>query len=247
MRFDPSASRRTAAVGAALACGVLLAGCDSESVDEDSFSLDEWFSFDEWFSTDEWFSFGDGEDGENTEEEAEGEETEEEEAEEEAEGDLFALPDSCAGIGAEEVAGGLAPAGTVVAEDIGEVEDTPDAEQVSCVWSGAGAGQGGGESFALVFTVNADPSARLEVAQVPGEEEMNWEVDVDVDVDNYRTPQADALGGELDYVATVEGSTQSLHLSLPDNFYVSAIAVSSEASQEDLEQVVLQAAERAQQ
>lgn len=237
MRFA-SASRRTTAAGAALAATVLLTACGAESTGEDSSASEEW----EWS---EWFSFGDeedeGSDTENSEDAADKDDSENKDTAQ------FALPDSCADIGAGEVAGDLTPAGTSVAEDTEEIDGASGAQQMSCVWSGSGSDQDSGESFAITFTVNADPSARLEVAQVPGEKEMNWEVDVDVNVDNYRTSQADSLGGELDYVTTVEGSTQSLHLALPEDFYVSAVAVSSEAAQEDLEKVVFQAAERAKQ
>ncbi|MBB4934538.1 hypothetical protein F4561_005358 [Lipingzhangella halophila] len=264
-------SRYAATAGAILATTMLLAGCDSEnvddatSVDEDSWS--DWFSFgddegeeggdseqadgegneeeeDSW-SIGDWFSFGDDEEDGGESEQADGEEEDsggEDEESGEQGGDQAAMPDSCAGVGAEQLASGLAPQGATVVEDSGGIDGAPDAEQLSCVWSESG---GSGQSFALVFTENADPSARLDVAQQPDGEEMNWEVDIDVNVDNYRTAQADSLGGELDYVATVEGSTKSLHLSMPDDFYVSAIAVSSDAGKKDLEDVVFQAAEQA--
>ena len=178
---------------------------------------------------------GDDEDDDEDDGDTDDEDTEEEES--------LALPASCTEAGAEQVAAGLTPQGTVLEESSGEVAGATDAEQLSCTWTGAG-DETGAETFALVFTDGTDPGARLDVAQPSDEDEMNWEVDIDVDLDNYRTPAADALGGELDYVRTVEGSTQSLHLSLPDDFYVSAISVASEAAQEDLEQAVLDAAER---
>ncbi|TQN32619.1 hypothetical protein FHX37_2595 [Haloactinospora alba] len=235
MRFAP-VYRRTTAAGTALAAAVLLTACGAESGDDGWSTPDEW----EWS---EWFSFGD-EDGEGSGSEDSADEADGNSEEETA---RFALPESCADIGAGEVAGGLAPAGASVTEDTEELDGASDAEQMSCVWTGSGTEGGDGESFAITFTVNADPSARLEVAQLPGEEEMNWEVDVDVEVDSYRTARSETLGGELDYVTTVEGSTQSLHLALPEDFYISAVAVSSEASRKDLEKVVFQAAERVEQ
>ncbi|RNL82169.1 hypothetical protein [Halostreptopolyspora alba] len=281
MRLTPPTipTRCTAAAGAVLATTMLLAGCDSESVDDatsvDEDSWSDWFSFgddggegggseqaegdqaegdqadgeqadgeqeEEWWDISDWFSSDDGDSGGGSEETGGEEDSGGEGDQEESEEEQLALPDSCADVGAQEVAGGLAPQGATLSEDAGEIDGAPDAAQLSCVWSGSGGS--GSQSFALVFTENADPSARLDVAQASGEEEMNWEVDIDVNVENYRTAQADALGGDLDYVATVEGSTKSLHLSLPDDFHVSAIAVSSDTERAELEDVVLQAAER---
>ncbi|MFC7330429.1 hypothetical protein [Marinactinospora rubrisoli] len=157
----------------------------------------------------------------------------------------FALPASCAEIGAQELAGNLVPAGAVVEEEITEVEGHPGAEQVSCVWQAAGGTDPRAESLALVFTVNVDPTGRTQVVRLPGaQEEMNWEVDVDVDVDNYRSAEADALGGELEYVSTVEGFSRNLYLSLPGEFHVSVTAMYSEATREEMERVVIAAAER---
>jgi hypothetical protein len=100
-------------------------------------------------------------------------------------------------------------------------------------------------SFTLVFTLNADPSVNPDVVRVPGEQkEMGWEVDIDVDVDNYHTDKADSLGGELEYVGTVDGSSRHLYLSLPGELYVTAIAQSEEVPREDLERVVMLAAEQ---
>ncbi|WP_114399915.1 hypothetical protein [Marinitenerispora sediminis] len=156
----------------------------------------------------------------------------------------FVLPASCAEIGAEELAGELVPAGAVVDEQAAEVEGHPDAEQLSCVWH-AGTDVRA-ESFSLVFTLNVDPTGRAQVVRLPGaQEEMNWEVDVDVDVDSYRSAEADALGGELEYVSTVEGSSRNLYLSLPGEFHVSVTAMYSEATREEMERVVIAAAERA--
>ncbi|TDQ50734.1 hypothetical protein [Actinorugispora endophytica] len=156
----------------------------------------------------------------------------------------FALPASCAEVGADELVGGLAPEGAAVAEEAGEIEGVTDAARLSCAWHDSAAA-GAGASFALVFTVNADPSDKAPVVRMPGgQEEMNWEVDVDVDVDTYRTDQADELGGELKSVTTVEGSSRQLHLSLPGDFHVSAVAMFSDASREDMEHVLVSAALR---
>ncbi|MBB6174125.1 hypothetical protein HNR23_004185 [Nocardiopsis mwathae] len=167
-------------------------------------------------------------------------------------GPAYALPDSCTEIGAAELAGNLAPQGAAAGEETGKVEGASDAEQVSCSWSGGavadpgGAEAGGGPAFVLTFTVNTDPSDRAQVIQVPGDqEEMNWEVDVPVDTATYRTDKTVELGGELKYVTTADGSAQHLYLSLPDDFHVSASAMFSDATKEDLEKVVIAAAEKA--
>ena len=211
---------------------------DDDEEDDDEDTDDEGTADDAEDDDESWWEGlfgGDDEDDDEDDGDTDDEDTEEEES--------LALPASCTEAGAEQVAAGLTPQGTVLEESSGEVAGATDAEQLSCTWTGAG-DETGAETFALVFTDGTDPGARLDVAQPSDEDEMNWEVDIDVDLDNYRTPAADALGGELDYVRTVEGSTQSLHLSLPDDFYVSAISVASEAAQEDLEQAVLDAAER---
>ncbi|MDA8371166.1 MAG: hypothetical protein M0026_15050 [Nocardiopsaceae bacterium] len=221
MRFVSSspALRGAAAAGAAFAAGVLLAGCSELPFDTDDLDIDGLPTEGASASPDP-----------------------------SADAAAFALPESCADIGAAEVVGDLAPEGAVLDEEAGEVEDVPDAEQVSCFWYDSTAQEPGGESFALVFTVNTDPSDNAEVVRVPGEqEEMNWEVDVDVDVDSYHTDAADELGGELKYVSTVEGSSKHLYLSLPGEFHVSATAMSSDAAKEDLEKVVLAAAQQVQQ
>ncbi|GAA3761888.1 hypothetical protein HDA32_005761 [Spinactinospora alkalitolerans] len=156
----------------------------------------------------------------------------------------FAVPASCADIGAAELVGDLAPEGAALEEEAGGVEDVPDSEQLSCTW--VGGTEPGGESVALVFTVNADPGDRAAVVRPAGaQEEMDWEVDVDVNVDTYRTDRTDELGGELKLVSTVEGSNRHLHLSLPGDLHVSVFTVSSEATKEEMEQVVLAAAQEA--
>lgn len=172
-----------------------------------------------------------------------------------AEETLFTVPQSCADAGAAELVGDLAPAGAVVQEDSareeagpedGVEEDAADAEQLACAWSAPGTTEPDSESLTLVFAVNLDPSDRAAVVRLPGElEEMNWEVDVDVDVDSYHTPEADQLGGELKSVATADGSSRHLSLSLPGDFHILVIAMFSDASQEEMERVLITAAERA--
>ncbi|WP_159945102.1 MULTISPECIES: hypothetical protein [unclassified Nocardiopsis] len=162
---------------------------------------------------------------------------------EEQEASGYALPESCEAAGAAEVVGDLAP-GPVLTEESGEVAGIDDAEQVVCSFSD-GSTEPGAPSFTLVFTLNADPSASPDVVRVPGAEaEMNWEVDIDVDVDTYHTEEADSLGGDLEYVGTVDGSSRHLYLSLPGDLYVTAIAYGDEVPREDLERVVMEAAER---
>ncbi|RKS06368.1 hypothetical protein DFP74_1996 [Nocardiopsis sp. Huas11] len=162
--------------------------------------------------------------------------------EEEAAG-AYGLPASCEAAGAAEVVGDLAP-GPVLTEDSGAVEGIDDAEQLTCSFSDGSTGPGT-PVFTLVFTSNADPSANPDVVQVPGAEaEMNWEVDVDVDVDTYQNEDTDELGGDLEYVGTVDGSSRQLFLSLPGDFYVAAIAFGEDVAREDLERVVMTAAER---
>ncbi|MBB6118518.1 hypothetical protein [Nocardiopsis algeriensis] len=164
------------------------------------------------------------------------------EEDEEAASAQYALPESCAEAGAAEVVGDLAP-GTALSEERGEVEGFDEAEQLVCSF-GDGSGTAGSATFTLVFTVNVDPSLSPDVVQVPGaEEEMAWEVDIDVDVDTYHTDEADSLGGDLEYVGTVDGSTRHLYLALPGELYVTAIAQGEEVAREDLERVVLLAAE----
>ncbi|ASU81937.1 hypothetical protein CDO52_03325 [Nocardiopsis gilva YIM 90087] len=175
-------------------------------------------------------------------------------------GPAFALPGSCEDIGAAELVGDLAPRGSTADETAGEVEGASDAEEVACSWSGGaasdpsgdsgaaedGADAAGAPSIILTFTVNTDPSNRAQIIQVPGgQEEMNWEVDVPVDTETYRTDKTVELGGELKYISTVEGSAKHLYLSLPGDFHVSASAMFSDATKEDLEKLVLAAAEKA--
>ena len=163
-----------------------------------------------------------------------------EEAEEE-QASSYGLPESCEAAGAAQIVGDLAP-GQVLTEESGPIEGIEDAEQLSCTFSDGTTGAGTA-SFTLVFTSGADPSANPDVVQVPGAEaEMNWEVDVDVDVDTYHTEDSDDLGGDLEYVGTVDGSSRHLYLQLPGDFYVTAIAYFDEVERGDLERVVLQAA-----
>ncbi|MFC3996700.1 hypothetical protein ACFOVU_12295 [Nocardiopsis sediminis] len=237
MRLLPSPALRRAllASGAALATGALLSGCDSVPFDlGDDFSDLELPDF---ASPSPSPSEGAGEEAAAP----------------------FTLPASCAEAGAAEIVGGLAPAGAQVDEQAGQVEDAEDAEQVACVWTTGGAGTGTGtgapgedgagqaaETIALVFTVNTDPSDSAQVVQVQGAEaEANWEVDVDVNSDTYRTAATDSLEGEFEYLSTVEGSTRHLYLSLPGEFHITASAVHSEVTQEQLEEIVVQAAEQA--
>ncbi|KOX11303.1 hypothetical protein [Nocardiopsis sp. NRRL B-16309] len=165
------------------------------------------------------------------------------EDEEEEAASAYGLPESCEAAGAAEVVGDLAP-GPVLAEESGAVEGIDGAEQLTCSFSD-GSTEPGTPVFTLVFTSNADPSANPDVVQVPGAEaEMNWEVDVDVDVDTYENDDTDELGGGLEYVGTVDGSSRQLFLSLPGDFHVAAIAFGEDVAREDLERVVMTAAER---
>lgn len=231
MRLIPSTPLSclgTAAV-AVVVGGFVLVGCGV--VDTDEFDMD--FSF---FSAD-------GEESPDEDPSASPSPGEAEEAEEEQEPSSYGLPESCAAAGAAEVVGETAP-GPVLAEDVGPVEGVDDAEQVVCSFSD-GSGTPGAPSLTLVFTSNADPSTNPDVVQVPGAEaEMNWEVDIDVDVDSYHTEESDSLGGDLEYVGTVDGSSRNLYLSLPGDLYVTVIAVGEEVPREDLERIVMQAAER---
>ncbi|MFD6951871.1 hypothetical protein A6A08_15585 [Nocardiopsis sp. TSRI0078] len=230
MRLIPST--RLSCLGTAAAVvvigGVVLVGFDV--IDLDEFDMDLSLSW--------------GEDEESPAEEPGAEPSPGEEAEEEEQAAAdYGLPESCEDAGAAEVVGDLAP-GTVLTEEVGEVEGIDGAEQVVCSFSDGGTGPGT-SSFTLVFTLNADPSLNPDVVRVPGEEEqMNWEVDVDVDVDNYHTDEADSLGGDLEYVGTVDGSSRHLYLSLPGELYVTAIAHAEEVPREDLERVVMLAAEQ---
>lgn len=229
MRLIPSTplSCLGTAVAAAVVGGFVLVGFGVIDLDEfDAFDMD--------------LSFGDGE--EAPEQEAGASPGPEEEQQEQAAPE-YGLPESCAAAGAAEVVGDLAP-GTVLTEEAGEVEGVDGAEQVVCSFSD-GSTAPGTPSFTLVFTLNADPSANPDVVRVPGEQEqMNWEVDIDVDVDTYHTEESDSLGGDLEYVGTVDGSSRHLYLSLPDELYVTAIAHGEEVPREDLERVVMLAAER---
>lgn len=230
MRLIPSTP--LAPLGAAVAAVVLLSGCEGSDFD---FDLD----FDtDFFSGEE---SADPSADPSPEEEGEGDE-EDSEDQEQASG--YGLPDSCETAGVTEVVGDLAP-GAVLNEDRGEVEGIDDAERLVCTLSD-GSGETGSASFILVYTVNADPSTNPDVIRVEeAEEEMNWDVDVDVDVDTYHTDESDELGGDLEYVNALDGSSTHLYLELPDEFYVTAIAYNDEVDRADLERIVLQAAERA--
>ncbi|WP_017590741.1 hypothetical protein [Nocardiopsis ganjiahuensis] len=224
MRLIPSTplSCLGTAVAAVVIGGVVLVGCDVVDLDLDlSLSSDG---------------------AESPEEEASaGPSPEDTEEQEEEQASSFGLPESCEAAGAAQIVGDLAP-GQVLTEESGPVEGIEDAEQLSCTFSDGTTGAGT-PSFTLVFTSGADPSANPDVVQVPGAEaEMNWEVDVDVDVDTYHTEDADDLGGDLEYVGTVDGSSRHLYLQLPGDFYVTAIAFFDEVERGELERVVFQAA-----
>ncbi|MEU3020856.1 hypothetical protein ABZ635_26120 [Nocardiopsis sp. NPDC007018] len=222
MRLIPSTplSCLGTAVAAVVIGGVVLVGCDVVDLDLD-------------------LSLSAG--GDSPEEEASASPSPEEQTEEEAQASSFGLPESCEAAGAAQIVGDLAP-GQVVTEESGGIEGIEDAEQLSCTFSD-GSTEPGTPSFTLVFTSGADPSANPDVVRVPGAEaEMNWEVDVDVDVDTYHTEDSDDLGGDLEYVGTVDGSSRHLYLQLPGDFYVTAIAYFEDVERGDLERVVFQAA-----
>lgn len=161
---------------------------------------------------------------------------------EEGEASAYGVPASCDAAGAATAVGDLAP-GPALTESLTEVEGIEGAEQLMCSYSD-GSTEPGTPTFTLVYTVNVDPSANPDVVQVPGAEaEMNWEVDVDVDVDTYHNDDTDELGGDLEYVGTVDGSSRQLFLSLPGDFHVAAIAFGEDVAREDLERVVMTAAE----
>ncbi|MBR8740923.1 hypothetical protein [Nocardiopsis sp. MG754419] len=227
MRLIPSSplSCLGTAVAAVLIGGVVLVGCDAVDLDLD-LSL----------------SGGDGADAPDGEASASPDpDAEDTEDTEEQDASAYGLPESCEAAGAAQIVGDLAP-GTVLTEESGEVDGVEDTEQLSCTFSDGGTGPGTA-SFTLVFTSGADPSANPDVVQVPGAEaEMNWEVDVDVDVDTYHTEESDDLGGDLEYVGTVDGSSRHLYLELPGDFYVTAVAYHEDVERGDLERVVLQAA-----
>lgn len=231
MRLIPSTP--LAPLGAAVAAVVLLSGCEGSDFDFD-FDLDtDFFSSDSEESPDPSADPSPGEEGEE----------EEEDSEEEEQASNHGLPDSCEAAGVTEVVGDLAP-GTVLDEESGEVEGIDDAEQLVCTL-GDGSGEAEASSFVLVYTVNVDPSTNPDVLRVAEpEEEMNWDVDVDVDVDTYHTDESDDLGGDLEYVSALDGSSSHLYLELPDDFYITAIAYHDEVDRADLERVVFQAAER---
>ena len=160
----------------------------------------------------------------------------------------FALPENCAEAGAAELVGDLAPQGAALVEDTEDIDDA-DARQLSCTW--VNGTDPDSEALMLVFAVNVDPSDRVAVVRVDEAEqqthEMGWEVDVDVNTDTYQTTQTDQLGGELKYLVTVDGSLRQLSLRLPGDVHVSVVASSSDISQEDMEHLLLTAAQQLQQ
>lgn len=227
MRLIPSTP--LAPLGAAVAAVVLLSGCEGSDLDLD-FDTD-------FFSSEE---SPDPSESPSPEDDEEGGEDEDGEDDEQASG--YTLPQSCEAADVTGAAGALAP-GTDLSEESGEIDDIDGAAQVACSLSGGEAGSG---TLTVVFTEGADPSANPDVIQVPGdEEEMNWDVDIDVDVDSYHTDESDDLGGDLEYVGAVDGSSTHLYLELPDEFYVTAIVTGADVDRDELERVVLQAAENA--
>lgn len=226
MRLIPSIP--LAPLGAAVAAVVLLSGCEGSDFD---------FDFDTDFLSGE--DSPDPSESPSPEDEEDGQE---EDGQDEGQASGYALPQSCEAADISGAAGGLAP-GTDLTEESGEIEDIDGAEQVSCTLSG---GEAGSATLTVVFTEGTDPSANPDIIQVPGaQEEMNWDVDIDVDVDTYHTDETDDLGGDLEYVGAVDGSTTQLYLELPDEFYVTAVVTNADVDREELERVVLQAAENA--
>ncbi|MGW5874966.1 hypothetical protein ACWFMI_00235 [Nocardiopsis terrae] len=224
MRLIPSTplSCLGTAVAAVVVGGVVLVGCDVVDLDLD-------------------LNLSSGDADSPTEEVSAGPSPEDAEEGQEEAASSYGLPESCEAAGAARIVEGVAP-GTVLTEESGPVEGIEDAEQLSCTFSEGGT-EAGTPSFTLVFTSGADPSANPDVVRVPGSEaEMNWEVDVDVDVDTYHTEDSDDLGGDLEYVGTMDGSSRHLYLQLPGDFHVTAIAYFDEVERGDLERVVLQAA-----
>lgn len=224
MRLIPSLP--LAPLGAAVAAVVLLSGCEGGDFEFDT----DFFSGEESPGPSESPSPGDEENSED------------EDGQDEEQASGYALPQSCEAADVSGAVGALAP-GTDLTEESGEIEDIDGAEQVSCTLSG---GEAGSATLTVVFTEGADPSANPDVIQVPGsEEEMNWDMDIDVDVDTYHTEDTDDLGGDLEYVGAVDGSSTQLYLELPDEFYVTAVVTNADVDREELERVVLQAAENA--
>lgn len=224
MRLIPSLP--LAPLGAAVTAVVLLSGCEGGDFEFDT----DFFSGEESPGPSESPSPEDEENGED------------EDGQDEGQASGYALPQSCEAADVSGAAGALAP-GTDLTEESGEIEDIDGAEQISCTLSGGEAGSG---TLTVVFTEGADPSANPDVIQVPNsEEEMNWDVDIDVDVDTYHTDDTDDLGGDLEYVGAVDGSSTQLYLELPDEFYVTAVVTNADVEREELERVVLQAAENA--
>lgn len=155
--------------------------------------------------------------------------------------DMPALPASCAEAGAADLVGGRVPAGAQLEEETGAVEGVEDSERLGCVWSGQG------ESVAVVYAVNVDTTDLAQMVQVStGQKEANWEVDVDVYGDTYHSEDADAVGGELEYMATAGDTTRYVFLTLPGDVHVAAAATGGDLEQQDLEQIALQAGQRLQ-
>lgn len=155
----------------------------------------------------------------------------------------FTLPGTCVEAHAPELVGDLAPPGATLVENV-ETIDEADARQLSCTWSTDS------QSLTLVFAVNVDPSDRVSVVSLNDAEqqtrEMGWEVDVDVTTDSYQNTHTDELGGELKTLTTVDGSLQQLSLQLPGDVHVSLIASSMDISQEDMERILITAAQQLQ-
>ncbi|WP_017623039.1 hypothetical protein [Nocardiopsis chromatogenes] len=150
-----------------------------------------------------------------------------------------ALPASCAEAGAAEVVGGSVPQGAQLQEESGAIEGADGAERLGCVWSGEGA------SVAVVYALNADTADLTQVLQESGGgPEANWEVDVDVYGDTYHSEDADAVGGELEYLATAGDTTRYVLLTLPGDVRVAAAATGGGLEQEDLERIALEAGQR---
>lgn len=155
------------------------------------------------------------------------------------ESDSSDLPSSCAEVDGGSLAGDLIPAGATVDERFEEAGG--DAAQLSCVWRDQ---QDDSQWFALVFAVNTEPDDLAALADDEAEEEgqMAWEVDIDTYQDSYHTDEADELGGDLEFVETVDGSSQQVQLSLPGNRHVLAVGALDGITQQDLERIVMAAA-----
>lgn len=210
----PRPTRAAAAAGGIAAVGVLLAGCSGADVGEGVGDL-------------ELPDLGAMIPSASPSEGAEGAE------------DAPALPASCAEAGAAEVVGDSVPAGAQMEEESGAIEGADGAERLGCVWSGQDA------SVAVVYALNADTADLTQVLQESaGGPEANWEVDVDVYGDTYHSEGADAVGGELEYLATAGDTTRYVLLTLPGDVRVAAAANGGGLEQEDLERIALEAGQR---